>query len=474
MTTKTAKNTAKTIKEKNDIQRQKMHDAFVDFINNEINNEHNIFGSRIDGATFEAFKPINGYTGKAYSPANHALLFCIGLSRKDPRFATFKQIKNNGQVLIKGCHGNDAIMHFPMIRIEDDDGYYTVRPAKNKKEMENVAYWMVKGFNVFNFADIDGMTAYEPAKDLKAMPRINAIEKMFAKYCKETKCKLAFDVNVSEYYGFYKPLTHEIHLCPIEGYKTSEDYYSVLLHELAHSTGKALERKNVNLKNSKGYNREELVAEISSFMLCQKFGISYDPKFIGNTFEYLKGYASKNIARRRAEIDYAVTEAEKVIKYLATFEDEKNNDVNIDNVQSGVIEAVKEKSCNEKRATKKEYLKAVENLINDPRVDKVINEKFKEIEAKKKAEKKDVLLEGKSGDLFGDFEEKPVKKVVKKATKAKKESVAAASALGHLAEKAMKKTTKKTAEKKDPELAKLVAGLNSEQIKALKAILAAS
>lgn len=439
MTTKTAKNTTKTvksIKEKNDMQREKLHDAFVDFINQEIDNEHNIFGSRIDGATFAAFKPINGYTGKAYSPANHALLFCIGLSRKDPRFATFKQIKNNGQVLIKGCHGNDAIMHFPMIRIEDDDGYYTVRPAKNKKEMENVAYWMVRGFNVFNFADIDGMTAYEPAKDLKAMPRINAIEKMFAKYCKETKCKLAFDVNVSEYYGFYKPLTHEIHLCPIEGYKTSEDYYSVLLHELAHSTGKVLDRKNVNLKNSKGYNREELVAEISSFMLCQKFGISYDPKFIGNTFEYLKGYASKNIARRRAEIDYAVTEAEKVIKYLATFEDE-NNEVNIDKVQTGVIEAVKEKTA-------------------------------------KPEPKKDVLIDGVQGDLFGDFEEKPVKKVVKKVTKAKKENVAAASALGHLAEKAVKKTIKKTVEKKDPNMAKLVAELNPEQIKALKAILAAS
>ena len=443
MTTKT---TAKTIKEKNDIQREKLHDAFVDFINQEIDNEHNIFGSRIDGATFEAFKPINGYTGKAYSPANHALLFCIGLSRKDPRFATFKQIKENGGKLIKGCHGNDAIMHFPMIRIEDDDGYYTVRPAKNKKEMENVAYWMVKGFNVFNFADIDGMTAYEPAKNLKAMPRINAIEKMFAKYCEQTKCKLAFDVDVSEYYGFYKPLTHEIHLCPIEGYKTSEDYYSVLLHELAHSTGKALERKNVNLKNSKGYNREELVAEISSFMLCQKYGISYDPKFIGNTFEYLKGYASKNIARRRAEIDYAVTEAEKVIKYLATFE-ENNNDVNIDNVQTGVIEAVKEKTA-------------------------------------KPEPKKDVLIDGVQGDLFGDFEEPKkvtatkVKKVTKaktvKTSKAKKENVAAASALGHLAEKAVKKTTKKTAEKKDPKLAKLVAGLNPEQIKALKAILAAS
>lgn len=439
MTTKTAKNTAKTIKEKNDMQREKLHDAFVDFINQEIDNEHNIFGSRIDGATFEAFKPINGYTGKAYSPANHALLFCIGLSRKDPRFATFKQIKENGGKLIKGCHGNDAIMHFPMIRVENEDGSFSIRPAKNKKELKDVAYWMVKGFNVFNFADIDGMTAYEPAKNLKAMPRINAIEKMFAKYCKETKCKLYFDVNISEYYGFYKPLTHEIHLCPIEGYKTSEDYYSVLLHELAHSTGKALDRKNVNLKNSKGYNREELVAEISSFMLCQKYGISYDPKFIGNTFEYLKGYASKNIARRRAEIDYAVTEAEKVIKYLATFEDEKNNDVNIDNVQTGVIEAVKEKTA-------------------------------------KPEPKKDVLIDGVQGDLFGDFEEpkKVTATKVKKATKPKKESVAAASALGHLAEKAVKKTTKKTAEKKDPKLAKLVAELNPEQIKALKAILAAS
>lgn len=448
MTTKTVKTakTVKSIKEKNDIQRQKMHDSFVDFINQEIDNEHNIFGSRIDGATFEAFKPINGYTGKAYSPANHALLFCIGLSRKDPRFATFKQIKNNGQLLIKGCHGNDAIMHFPMIRVENEDGSFSIRPAKNKKELKDVAYWMVKGFNVFNFTDIDGMTAYEPAKDLKAMPRIEAIEKMFKKYCADTKCKLYFDVNISEYYGFYKPLTHEIHLCPIEGYKTSEDYYSVLLHELAHSTGKALERKNVNLKNSKGYNREELVAEISSFMLCQKYGISYDPKFIGNTFEYLKGYASKNIARRRAEIDYAVTEAEKVIKYLATFE-ENNNDVNIDNVQTGVIEAVKEKTA-------------------------------------KPEPKKDVLIDGVQGDLFGDFEEPKkvtatkVKKVTKaktvKTSKAKKENVAAASALGHLAEKAVKKTIKKTAEKKDPNMAKLVAGLNPEQIKALKAILAAS
>src|SRR5690606_1096653 len=75
-----------------------------------------------------------------------------------------------------------------------------------------------------------------------------------------------------------------------------ESYYSVLFHELTHSTG---HRKRTNRHShfsdhrfgSKDYSQEELVAEMGAAYLCGITGI--ENTIIDNSASYIHGWLSK-------------------------------------------------------------------------------------------------------------------------------------------------------------------------------------
>lgn len=388
-----------TIAEKNEFNRNKVHTAFVEFINKEIDNPENIFTGKIDGDTFARFTPINGFSNKAYNEINHALLFCYAAHCKDPRFATFNQIKENGYTLKKGCHGNLAAMNFPVIKDKETGKLRAVK----KDGSEKPDFFQCRAFYVFNFADIENMSAFDLKSAYCYEIKHDQIEKMIAVYAEKTGLKIRHkNVNAAKVLGHYTPINHVIETLPQNAFKSAEDYYGVMLHELAHSTGDILGRKFGRTHNDANYKREELVAELSSFMLAMRFNVTYDATQRGNVFAYLKNYSGKNAAKRLENIEYAVTEAEKVVKYLTSFINENDEVENVEN-------------------------KITEN---------------------KKETKKDILIDGHQGDLFGDFDPNDTKK-----------EVAAAASVS-----TKKKTTKK-------EIAEFIAGLSAAQIKALKAML---
>lgn len=75
--------------------------------------------------------------------------------------------------------------------------------------------------------------------------------------------------------------------------QASEDYYSVLLHELTHSTGaeKRLNRFSVGKQSTKEeYAFEELVAELGAAFLCNRLGITQQPRL--DHASYLKSWIS--------------------------------------------------------------------------------------------------------------------------------------------------------------------------------------
>ena len=78
-------------------------------------------------------------------------------------------------------------------------------------------------------------------------------------------------------------------------FHTPEEYYSVLFHEMVHSTGhkSRLSRDAVQHVSfgSHEYSEEELVAEFGSAMLCGKAGIA--TKIIENSASYIKGWSKK-------------------------------------------------------------------------------------------------------------------------------------------------------------------------------------
>src|SRR6185295_11583145 len=85
-----------------------------------------------------------------------------------------------------------------------------------------------------------------------------------------------------------------------EQFRTSEDYYSVLFHELTHSTGheSRLNRKGVSGSDgewsafgSTPYAKEELVAEMGAAFLCGQAGIA--ERTLDNSAAYVASWLQR-------------------------------------------------------------------------------------------------------------------------------------------------------------------------------------
>lgn len=93
----------------------------------------------------------------------------------------------------------------------------------------------------------------------------------------------------------YSPTSDVVSMPGKETFLSSEGYYATYFHELAHSTGHA-SRVGPELFDSpayfgsESYSKEELIAEMSSAMLCGVTGIS--PVTLQNSAAYLKGWIS--------------------------------------------------------------------------------------------------------------------------------------------------------------------------------------
>jgi antirestriction protein ArdC len=103
-----------------------------------------------------------------------------------------------------------------------------------------------------------------------------------------------------------------------ERFERSEEFYSVLFHELAHSTGhqKRLARKEVMERyefGSESYGTEELVAELTSSMLCGVAGISNQT--IDLAASYIDGWLNL-IKKDKKLIVMAAAQAQKAADYI--------------------------------------------------------------------------------------------------------------------------------------------------------------
>ena len=93
------------------------------------------------------------------------------------------------------------------------------------------------------------------------------------------------------------PDTDIISLPPMSYFKTVEDYYRTLFHEIGHWTAhpSRCNRPLVTSMSSPQYREEELVAEIASVFLCQLFNIPVD---VDNSAAYLQaGLSSLRIIK---------------------------------------------------------------------------------------------------------------------------------------------------------------------------------
>jgi antirestriction protein ArdC len=129
---------------------------------------------------------------------------------------------------------------------------------------------------------------------------------------------------------FYRPATDSIHLTPVAQFRSQDLYYATVLHEMGHWSGHStrLDRDILNLYGTPGYAREELRAEIASYMLSSDIGISHDP---ANHASYIASWIEV-LHQDKTEIFKASNDAERILHFIV------GQGWDIDRSQEDVIE----------------------------------------------------------------------------------------------------------------------------------------
>lgn len=265
--------------------------------------------------------PINALTGKPYRGGNALALMLQ--ERKDPRWLTYNQAQTLGAQVRKGEKGTRLLSYIfeQEITLKDDNGNPLLdekgKPQKTTQQLERP---IVTSFVVFNAEQIDNLPPYK-APTIKQEDINKRAETILTN-------SGAIINHHNKDRAYYSPKQDSIYMPPIEAFRDKNKYYSTALHELGHWTGHS-SRLNRDLTGSFGspsYAKEELRAEITSLMLCQKMGI-------GHNFENHASYVGawvRILQDDPNEILRASRDAEKISDYIMAFDrelvqDNRNN-----------------------------------------------------------------------------------------------------------------------------------------------------
>jgi antirestriction protein ArdC len=118
--------------------------------------------------------------------------------------------------------------------------------------------------------------------------------------------------------AFYSPAGDFVGIPNRERFTSEDEYFSVLFHELTHSTGseKRLNRPTITEANSFGseeYSKEELIAEMGSAFLCGQAGIA--ERTLSNSAAYLQNWLEA-LKNDRKLIVQAAAQAQKAADFI--------------------------------------------------------------------------------------------------------------------------------------------------------------
>lgn len=242
---------------------------------------------------FQNGMPVNWKTGKPYRGINAMLL-------DSGEYATFKQIKDAGGKVIKG-QKSQMVVFWKMLEVEDSES------------QEDKTIPLMRFYNVFEInKQVEGLKSKRVIISEQHDP-IEECEKIIDDYI------LKPEVKYKSGSAFYSPSMDYVSVPPLKDYKSAEEYYGVLFHELLHSTGHVsrLKRDGVQVGNvsfgSETYSKEELIAEIGSAMLCTVTKI--DHATIDNSASYIDGWLRKLKSDKKFIIQ-ASANAQKAVDYI--------------------------------------------------------------------------------------------------------------------------------------------------------------
>lgn len=209
-----------------------------------------------------------------------------------PYFLTFKQIKEMGGKLKKGAK-SEQVYFYNRYYKDNQGNKLSEKVAQEKlKAGEKIDIMsLLKYYNVFSISDVEEIEFDLPKIEVKDNEPIQNCEALISNM-KDAPTISYEDKNSA----FYHPIKDILNMPQLDRFDSSEAYYSVLFHELIHSTGheSRLNRNGIikaHSFQSKEYAKEELIAEIGSSFLAAYMNVNL-PELEENSASYIKSWLS--------------------------------------------------------------------------------------------------------------------------------------------------------------------------------------
>ena len=233
------------------------------------------------------WKNVNGYgptsmsTGKAYRGINVWILSVESMLKgyTSQFWLTFKQAQALGGSVRKGEKGTQIVLWKRFSKEVDENG-----------QKVDKTFAMLRHFTVFNVEQCDGVEAPSVEK-IEDHDPIESAEKIVSDWTGRPEIKHGGNR------ACYSPALDYVQMPERGQFKSGEDYYNVLFHELAHSTGHASRLNRPSLIaptafGSEDYSKEELVAEFAAAFLTGEAGIEVpvtrSASYLANWLKVLK------------------------------------------------------------------------------------------------------------------------------------------------------------------------------------------
>ena len=259
-----------------------------------------------DRAACGCTMPENGATGRRYSGVNVLILWSAVVERgyRSQRGLTFRQALGLGGNVRRGekgttvCYADRFTPRAEEERARDED-----------RDARQIAF--LKRFTVFNVNQCDGLPA-----ELTQAPELPE-ERANVPHADALIAATGANFRIGGSEAFYSPDADFVQVPPQQAYAEQINWYRTALHELGHWTGhhSRLDRDLSGRFGSRGYAREELVAEMASAFVCASLSITPTVRhadYVGAWLEVLRE-DEKAIFR-------AASLASKAADYLLAFE----------------------------------------------------------------------------------------------------------------------------------------------------------
>lgn len=246
----------------------------------------------------------NCVSGGEYHGANIFRLFFASEVKgyTDNRWVTYKQAQEKGWQVRKGEKGT-PVSFFKAYRSEGAD-------AEDEDSTVSRVHYAIKTYTVFNAEQVDGIPA-QPTPETFDWNPVEVGERILA----NSGAKIFH--NAAATGCSYIPTKDMIELPLKEYFLDAAEYYAAALHELAHWTGadSRLARNLTTNHAREEYAREELRAEIASWMISAATGLPFKPD---SHAAYVNGWIQA-IRRDYREIFRACADAERIKNYILDF-----------------------------------------------------------------------------------------------------------------------------------------------------------